>query len=85
MRRALYFTPLLIFALAGCANQQGMKGDMNSAAHTQHMEHMKTMKESMARIRQSTDPAERQKLMEEHMKMMDEHMAGMQNMSCGKM
>jgi hypothetical protein len=85
MKRSLYFTGLLIFALAGCASPQGMKGGANSADHAQHMEHMKTMKESMARIRQSTDPTERQKLIEEHMKMMDEHMAGMQNMSCGKM
>ena len=81
MKRSLYFTLVLMFALAGCAHQQAMK----SAEPAQHMEQMKTMKENMARIRETTDAAERQKLMEEHMKMMEEHMAGMQNMSCGKM
>jgi hypothetical protein len=52
---------------------------------TQHMEHMKTMQDQMSRIRSTTDPAARQKMMDDHMKMMDDHMARMQNMPCGRM
>ena len=50
-----------------------------SSSHTMH-QHMEKMKSHMALIRQTTDPAQRQKLLEEHMTMMEEHMSGMGKM-----
>ena len=95
MKRSLYFAPLLVLALSACAQQRGMMGQggpgpgpgpgMMGMNQPQHAEHMKTMQAHMARVRTTTDPAERQKLMEEHMRMMDEHMGRMQNMPCHRM
>ncbi len=42
--------------------------------------HMEEMKNHMALIRKTSDPVQRQKLMEEHLKMMEEHMSGMDKM-----
>jgi uncharacterized membrane protein (DUF106 family) len=84
MKHASLVGSLLVLSLAGCANQ-GMMGQPGGMNQAQHMEHMKTMQSQMARIKQTSDPAERQKLMEEHMKLMDDHMGRMQTMPCGKM
>lgn len=43
-------------------------------------EHMNTMLEQMDRIHRTTNPEERQRLLEEHWKTMDEQMAGMREM-----
>lgn len=51
------------------------------AAHKPSMhKHMEDMKNHMALIRKTSDPVQRQKLMEEHLKMMEEHMSGMDKM-----
>jgi len=49
------------------------------------MGNMKGMQAQMARIRSTTDPKERQKLMEEHMKSMQDSMAKMRSMGGGMM
>jgi hypothetical protein len=43
-------------------------------------EHMQSMHEQMARIRAAKDPAERQRLVEEHMQSMQRHMQMMDRM-----
>jgi hypothetical protein len=94
MKHLRYLSPLLLFTLGGCAQHGGMMGQgpgagpgagMGSMSQAQHMEHMKSMQDQMARIRTTTDPASRQKMMEDHMKMMDDHMARMQSMPCSRM
>jgi hypothetical protein len=94
MKRALLFSPLLVLALSACGQFRGMgpgagpgpgPGPGMGMSRAQHAEHMKTMQAHMATMRQTTDPAARQKMMEEHMKMMEDHMARMQNMPCGRM
>jgi hypothetical protein len=62
------------------SGQPGADGD-GHAAHKRSMhKHMEEMKSQMALIRKTTDPVERQKLMEEHLKMMEAHMSGMEKM-----
>lgn len=86
-------SPLLLLALGACTQYGGMMGrgpgpgpgPGAGMGQAQHMEHMKAMQENMARIRTTTDPAARHKMMEDHMKMMDDHMARMQNMPCARM
>lgn len=58
---------------------------MDPKMREQMMERMKQMQAQMDRIRQSTDPAERQKLMAEHMKSMQETMQMMRGMGGGMM
>jgi hypothetical protein len=88
MKRALLLSPLLVLALNACGQFRGMgpgPGPGMGMNQAQHAEHMKTMQSHMASMRQTSDPAARQKMMEEHMKMMDDHMGRMQNMPCGRM
>jgi spore coat protein CotH len=93
MKHLRYLLLLLLLALGACAQYRGMGmgsgssggGPGGGMTQAQHMEHMKAMQDQMARIRQTTNPTERQSLMESHMKMMDEHMARMQNMPCWRM
>jgi hypothetical protein len=95
MKRTLYLVPLLALTLSACAQYRGMMGQggpgpgpgpaAGQMTQAQHMEAMKTMRDHMASTRQTTDPAARQKMMEDHMKMMDDHMARMQSMPCGRM
>jgi hypothetical protein len=94
MKHLRYFSPLLLLALSACAQYPGMGmggggmgggGQGGGMMQTQNMERMKAMQDQMARIRQSTNPADRQKMMEDQMKMMDEHMTRMQNMPCARM
>ena len=49
------------------------------------MANMKAMQAQMARIRSTTDPKEREKLMQEHMKSMQDNMAKMRGMGGGMM
>jgi protein CpxP len=56
----------------GMAGMQGMQ------------EHMQTLREQMARIHATSDPAERQRLMSEHMQSMEEHMGMMGRMGQGR-
>jgi len=71
------------------AMQEGMKLDMAQMMMAQMMEpqnaqmqeQMKKMQGIMARMQQTTDPAERQKLMTEHMQAMQEGMKTMRGMS----
>jgi hypothetical protein len=51
----------------------------------QMQERMKTMQEQMNRVQQTTDPAERQKLLREHMQTMQEQMKDMRAMGGGMM
>jgi hypothetical protein len=96
MKHLPYLSPLLLLALGACSQYGGMMGQgpgpgagpgpgMATTSQAQHTEHMKTMQDHMSRMRATTDPAARQKMMDEHMKMMDDHMARMQNMPCAKM
>jgi len=59
------------------------KADDKSMAQMQ--EHMKKMQGIMARMQETTDPAERQKLMAEHTKAMQEGMQMMRGMGGGMM
>ena len=52
---------------------------------TQMQDHMANMQEFMATMQKTTDPAERQKLMDEHMKNMREGMSMMRGMGGGMM
>lgn len=47
---------------------------------SQMQQNMKTMQVQMERLRTTTDPTERQKLMQEHMQSMQENMKMMRNM-----
>jgi len=49
------------------------------------MANMKAMQAQMAKIRTTTDPKERQKLMQEHMQSMQDNMAKMRGMGGGMM
>ena len=51
----------------------------------QMQDRMKTMQEQMNRIRQTTDPAERQKLLQEHLQAMQERMKDMRAIDGGMM
>ncbi|MGE0873600.1 MAG: hypothetical protein AB7O31_02900 [Burkholderiales bacterium] len=61
----------------------GMQADPKM--QQQMMERMKTMQAQMEKIRQTTDPKEREKLLAEHMKSMQEGMQTMRGMGGGMM
>lgn len=54
-----------------------------AAMKAQMQSKIKAMQDQMAKIKSTTDPAERQKLMEEHMKSMQEGMSMMRGMMGG--
>jgi hypothetical protein len=56
---------------------------MEQKMQEQMMGRMKTMQAQLDRIHQSTDPVERQKLIQEHMKSMQETMQAMRGMGGG--
>ena len=58
---------------------------MDSKLQQQMIERMKTMQAQMDKIRQTTDPKERDKLFAEHMKSMQEGMQMMRGMGGGMM
>jgi hypothetical protein len=58
---------------------------MDSKLQQQMLDHMKEMQSQMDKIRQSTDPNERQKLVAEHMSSMQEGMQMMRGMGGGMM
>lgn len=62
-------------------SKPGAKPGASSMMHG----HMRKMREQMAQIRATTDPKEKERLMQEHMKSMEQAMAGMDGMRCGKM
>jgi hypothetical protein len=62
---------------AGGAPAHREQTEAPPAAHGSMHEHMETMREQMARIRATEDPAERERLMQEHMRSMEEHMRTM--------
>jgi len=68
----------------GAAQVQSEAARM-SAQMQQMQENMKTMQELMAKIRASSDPNERRKLMQEHMQAMHAQMAMMHDMGRGMM
>jgi len=62
-------------------DKPGMGMHMEMEKHMSQMqEGMKTMQQQMGKIRATTDPQERQKLMQEHMQAMQENMKTMRGM-----
>ena len=86
-------TPILISAIVACAlaapivsaqeksapAKPAMSMDMDKHM-SQMQENMKTMQQQMEKLRATTDPTERQKLMREHMQTMQENMKTMRGM-----
>ena len=86
-------TSILISAIVACAlsapivsaqdksapAKPAMSMDMDKPM-LQMQENMKTMQQQMAKLRATTDPKERQKLMREHMQTMQENMKTMRGM-----
>ena len=72
---------------AGAQDESEKQGAMQTDPRLgqQMLEHMKEMQSLMDKIRQTTDPNERQKLMAEHMKRMQEGMEMMRAMGGGMM
>jgi hypothetical protein len=58
---------------------------MSEQDRTQMQERMRLMQQQMDRIHKTTDPAERQKLLDEHYKLMEAQMATMRGMGGGMM
>src|SRR5450759_4996378 len=86
-------TSILVAAIVACAlsapivsaqdkhahDKPGMSMDMDK--HMSEMqEKMKDMQQQMEKLRATTDPQERQKLMHEHMQTMQENMKAMRGM-----
>ena len=89
MKRSMLFAVLTVAALAApAASAQDTKPaaakpvmSMDMDKHMSQMqEKMKTMQGQMDKIRKTTDPKERQKLMQEHMQAMQENMKTMRGM-----
>ncbi len=76
---ALLFAAPLAHVLAESENEPLSQEDWNQQVD-QWQGHMKTMQQQMDRIHQTSDPKERQHLLEEHWKTMDEQMQGMRMM-----
>ena len=92
MIAALFAATLAAQPLAGAAQSQekpaakpraGMQ--MDPKLQQQMIERLKTMQAEMAKIRETSDPQERQKLLAEHMKTMQEGMQAMGGMGGGMM
>lgn len=60
--------------------QPAAAGESHAVFKRSMHQHMEEMKAHMALIRTTTDPVQRQKLMEEHLKMMEAHMSDMERM-----
>jgi len=88
MKKGYLLIALSLLPLAGAAqapNEQN-QGETATTPQMQQMQsHMETMREQMARIHATTDPEERQRLMEEHMRTMHEGMTMMGRMMQGPM
>jgi hypothetical protein len=77
---------LIAIAASLCFAASALAQDAHQHADASMQEHMKLMREEMAKIRAATDPKERERLMAEHMKTMEQSMSKMQGrMGCGKM
>jgi len=63
----------------GVHNKPGMSMDMDNHM-SQMQENMKAMQQQMDKIRATSDPTERPKLMQEHMQAMQENMKAMRGM-----
>jgi hypothetical protein len=63
----------------------GMGMPMTEQDRTQMQERMRLMQQQMDRLHKTTDPAERQKLLDEHYKLMEAQMATMRGMGGGMM
>ena len=63
----------------------GMGMPMSEQDRTQMQERMRLMQQQMDRLHKTTDPAERQKLLDEHYKLMEAQMATMRGMGGGMM
>ncbi len=63
----------------------GMGMPMSEQDRTQMQERMQLMQQQMNRLHKTTDPAERQKLLDEHYKLMEAQMATMRGMGGGGM
>jgi len=89
MKRSILFAVLTVAGLAApaaaaqdtkpAAAKPAMSMDMDKHM-SQMQEKMKTMQGQMDKIRKTTDPKERQKLMQEHMQAMQENMKTMRGM-----
>jgi len=77
--------PLGTLAQDKPAAKPGATMQMDPKMRQQMMDRMKTMQAQMDKIRQTTDPKEREKLMTEHMKSMQEGMRMMRGMGGGMM
>jgi hypothetical protein len=75
----------LALALPLAPNQAAEQSADAQKQMMQMQERMKTMQEQMNRVQQTTDPAERQKLLREHMQTMQEQMKDMRAMGGGMM
>jgi uncharacterized protein HemX len=76
-------TSTLAAAIIACALSAPLVSAQEKSA-VQMQENMKAMQTQMDGIRNTTDPKERQKLMQEHMRAMQENMKAMQGMMGGK-
>ena len=70
---------------AGEASRTAPASRVNDETMKQMRDHMVRMREFMTKMEKTTDPAERQKLTDEHMKTMQDGMAMMCGMSGGMM
>jgi hypothetical protein len=78
--------PLVAAAQAEKPSTEPRAGmQVDSKTQQQTLERMKTMQAQMEKIRQTTDPKEREKLLAEHMKSMQEGMQMMRGMGGGMM
>jgi hypothetical protein len=80
-----YLLAALTSVAFACAAQQPNEGPQTSAETGQMQTQMQEMRALMERIRNTTDPAERQRLMAEHMQAMHDGMTMMGRMMGGGM